>query len=353
MRRIILARHGQPDFPVGAHLCLGHTDLPLSPLGRMQAVLLGAEFQSLKPKAYFSSPLLRCRRTAETLGQPFVVEEDLVEQDMGSWDGLDFESIKQRFTALYEAREQNPLLVPAGAETLTQVQARAVPALQRCADACCGDFVVVTHASVIQALLASVLQIPLAESWGLRLPYGAYAVLLWNEELRIETMKISPRPLMTPDLAEMLLAAAAPGQRVEAHCRAVARKAGEIADELPIPLDRNALVCAALLHDIARAEREHAIVGADWIKTLGYGQEAELIRQHHDMESDALDEAAVLYLSDKCIQEDRSISIDERFESSAARCMTAEAKAAHGRRYASAKALQAKVNALCGRSVIL
>ena len=104
MRRIILARHGQPDFPVGAHLCLGRTDLPLSPLGRMQAALLDVELQSLKLKAVFSSPLLRCCRMADAFGQPFVLEEDLIEQDMGSWDGLDFETIKQRFPELYEAR---------------------------------------------------------------------------------------------------------------------------------------------------------------------------------------------------------------------------------------------------------
>ena len=53
MQRIILARHGQPDFPVGAHLCLGRTDLPLSPIGRMQAALLDAELRSLKLKAVF------------------------------------------------------------------------------------------------------------------------------------------------------------------------------------------------------------------------------------------------------------------------------------------------------------
>ena len=353
MRRIILARHGQPDFPVGAHLCLGRTDLPLSPLGRMQAALLDAELRSLKLKAVFSSPLLRCCRMADAFGQPFVLEEDLIEQDMGCWDGLDFETIKLRFPALYEARGQNPLLVPAGAETLAQVQARAVSALQRCADTCCGDFVVVTHASVIQAILASVLQVPLAESRKLRLPYGAYTVLLWKDGFHVETEKRSPDPEMTPILAEMLLAAAAPGQRVEAHCRAVAKKAGEIADALPLTLDRNALICAALLHDVARKERNHATVGADWVETLGYGIEAGLIRQHHDLESNVLDEAAILYLSDKCVQEDKPVSIEERFENSTARCMTAEAKEAHVRRYTAVKALQAKVNTLCGRSVIL
>ena len=41
MRRIFLVRHGHPDFPLGAHVCLGRTDTPLGALGRMQACLLG------------------------------------------------------------------------------------------------------------------------------------------------------------------------------------------------------------------------------------------------------------------------------------------------------------------------
>ena len=353
MRRVILARHGQPDFPAETHLCLGHTDLSLGPLGKMQAALLAEELGSLKLTSLFSSPLLRCSQTAGAFGQPFVIEKDFIEQDMGSWDGLSFETITQRFPALYQARGKNPLLVPDCAETLLQVQARALSALQRCTTACCGDFAIVAHASVIQAILASVIRIPLSESWKVRLPYGAYAVLLWNDGFQVETVRKFPHPPMSPDLAGSLLAAADPGQKVEAHCRAVAKKAAEIADALPISLDRNALVCAAILHDVARTKRNHASVGAEWMETIGYAKEAELIRQHHDLETEALDEAAVLYLSDKCIQEDRPISIKERFESSAAHCITAEAKDAHARRYASAKALQTRVNTLCGHPVIL
>ena len=272
---------------------------------------------------------------------------------MGSWDGLDFETIKKRFPALYQERGQNPLLVPPGAETLAEVQQRVLPALRRCVDAGPGDLAVIAHASVIQAILSSVMGVPLAESRQFRLPYGAYAVLLWDGEFQVETLKKLPHSDMTPEQADALLSAAAPGERVEAHSRAVAEKAKEIADELPLPLDRNALICAALLHDVARTQRNHASVGAAWVKALGYEKEAEFIRQHHDLETDALDEAAVLYLSDKCIQEDKPVSIEERFESSAVRCVTVEAKAAHAKRFETAKALQGRINTLCGRPVIL
>ena len=352
MRRIFLVRHGHPDFPLDAKICLGLTELPLGPLGRMQACLLAGELRSPELLDVFSSPLLRCRQTAAALGQPFVTDNSLAEQNMGSWDGLSFETIKQHFPELYQERGQNPLLVPPGAETLSQVQERAYPALQRCVAASSGDLAIVAHASVIQAILASVMSVSLAESLQFRLQYGAYAVLEWDGVFQVETWKKTPHPNMTPELADALLSVAAPGERVEAHSRAVAEKAMEIADALPVALDRNALYCAALLHDVARTEQNHASVGAEWVKALGYGKEAEFIRQHHDLESEGLDEAAVLYLSDKCIREDKPVSIEERFENSAARCVTEEAKAAHAKRYETAKALQSRINKLCGRSVV-
>ena len=53
MRRVYLIRHGHPDFPLGAHMCLGRTDTPLGPLGRMQAALLGEELEILRGSFQF------------------------------------------------------------------------------------------------------------------------------------------------------------------------------------------------------------------------------------------------------------------------------------------------------------
>lgn len=96
MGRLWLIRHGHPDYPLGAHVCLGRTDTPLGPLGRMQACLLGEALREEKPRV-FSSPLTRCRETAAPLGGEAAVVSALAEQDMGPWDGLDFEEIKRRW----------------------------------------------------------------------------------------------------------------------------------------------------------------------------------------------------------------------------------------------------------------
>ena len=256
MRRVYLIRHGHPDFPLGAHMCLGRTDTPLGPLGRMQAALLGEELGG-RGLAVYASPLTRCRETAAPLGGTAIPVPALAEQDMGPWDGLDFDTIRARWPELYARRAAQPLLVPPGAETLLQVRGRVLPAFRSCLEKSRGDLAVVVHASVIQAILAELTGTPPEESRALRPPYGSYA-LLEGEGPRVTLTAQLPRPALTPALAERLLAAAAPGARAEAHCRAVAAESLRIARALPLELNLELLESAALLHDLARGEKDHA-----------------------------------------------------------------------------------------------
>ena len=350
MRRLYLIRHGHPDFPLGAHMCLGRTDTPLGPLGRMQACLLGEELAALR-LTVFSSPLTRCRETAAPLGGEARIVPELAEQDMGPWDGLDFEEIKRRWPELYARRGGEPLLTPPGAETLVQVRRRVLPALRACSERCDGDLALVAHASVIQAILAEVRGVPLEESRPLRIPYASYAVLRCDGAFRPEREAARPCPPLTGALASALLRSAAPGERIEAHCRAVAAEALRIARALPVELDTELLAAAALLHDIARREEDHARLGADWLRELGYGGAAELVARHHDWDGESVDEAAILYLADKCVREDRRVTLEERFAESARRCRTPEARAAHAARRLAAFRLRDEVNRLCGSAV--
>ena len=351
MKTLYLIRHGHPDFPLGAHMCLGRTDTPLGALGRMQAALLGETLRD-RGLTVFASPLTRCRETAAPLGGEAILVPALAEQDMGPWDGLDFEQIKTRWPELYARRKDEPLLVPPGAEPLAAVRRRVVPALRDCLEQSGGDLAVVAHASVIQALLAEVCGVPLEESRPLRVPYASYTVLRCDGTLTLEREAARPCPPLHPQLAERLLRAAAPGDRVEAHCRAVAAEALRLADALPLPLDRELLESAALLHDVARAEKDHARLAAAWLRELGYERAAALTAQHHDRQGSALDEAAVLYIADKCVREDRRVTLAERFAASEARCRTAEARAAHAERLAAALRLREEINGICGKTVI-
>ena len=351
MRTLFLIRHGHPDFPLGAHVCLGRTDTPLGPLGRMQAALLGEALRD-RPLKVFSSPLARCRETAAALGGDMILVPALAEQDMGPWDGLDFAQIKELWPALYAQRAADPLLVPPGAETLAQVRQRVLPALQNCVAHSDGDLAIVAHASVIQAILAEVCGVPLEESRSLRIPYASCVSLRCDGALRMMQQAARPCPPLTVDLAMRLLTAAAPGDRVQAHCLAVSAEALRIAQALPLDLDRELLASAALLHDLARKEKNHTLLGAAWLRDLGYARAADVVAQHHDWQGAAIDAAAIVYLADKCVQEDRRVSLAERFAESEARCRTPEAKEAHGRRLRTALRLRDAINKLCGQCVV-
>ena len=123
MRRVYLIRHGEPDFPGGKRMCLGRTDLPLSPVGRMRAAMAGAYLRDAGISAVFSSPLRRAAGTAAHIGAPVSTDAGFAEADYGVWDGLTFEEIRRDYPALYARR---------GATHLSSPQAlRALPPAPR------------------------------------------------------------------------------------------------------------------------------------------------------------------------------------------------------------------------------
>ncbi|MGM9541935.1 MAG: histidine phosphatase family protein [Candidatus Limivicinus sp.] len=353
MRKLYLIRHGRPDIPQGKRLCLGRADIPLGTLGRMQACLLGQELEG-RVSRVFSSPLSRAVQTAEGISREVTVLDGLTELSAGDWDGLDFDEIARRWPALYAARGANPNLPIPGAEDAAAGQQRFLAAVRDALEASAGDIAIAAHISVNQLLLCQGLGISPYEARQFRLPYGSYCELAFDDRggFTVESVGRLPRPVLTPELAEKLLLAAAPGEQVTAHSRAVAKEALRIAGALPLTLDKALLESAALLHDIARSQPEHALLGSQWLRELGYDRAAELVESHHDWESGSLDERAILYIADKCVREDRRVRLEERFEGSAARCKDREALEAHRRRYDAALALKEEINRLGGQAII-
>ena len=339
MRKIYLLRHGRPDFPLGARPCLGRTDLPLGAFGCMQACRTARWLKTMEFEAVYASSLKRAVETARFCSSDLRILPDLREMDCGNWDGLDFEEIQRRWPELYAERGKDLTIPMPNGETPDEVRSRAEHALRQILAETAGNVLIVAHSFVIRSLL---------HDYSARIPYASVTVLGDPK-----TIGFVPEEPLKPALAEELLKAAAPGEKIEAHCRAVAKEALRIAENLPMELDRELLASAALLHDAARAEQHHAETGAAWLRDLGYWAAAEIIEQHHDIHGTTLNEAAILYLADKCILEDRVVPLAERFAMSEAKCLTDEAREAHTRRFAAAERLRAEVNALCGREVVI
>ena len=114
-----------------------------------------------------------------------------------------------------------------------------------------------------------------------------------------------------------LLREAGAPERVLRHSLAVRAAALDMARQLKargILIDENLLSAAALLHDMLRSEPDHAAAAAKYLLSLGYPDAAVLIAQHMDRPEGlpfAPDEAALLYLADKLVREDKIVPLDE------------------------------------------
>lgn len=351
-RRLYLLRHGEPDAP--AHTCLGARDVPLSRLGRMRAALAAAELPRVTQ--VFCSPLLRARETAAALPGAAETADGLRELGMGSWESLPFDVIRARWSALYEKRGETPFdCVPEGGEAPADCLARAREALADCLARSRGDIAVVAHAGVNRLLLCALAGRPMNEFLRIPQPCGCVNTLLWDgERLTAERIAAQPRPAPTEALCERLLAAAGTPEAVRAHARAVAARAQELAEALAAhgyALDGAALYAAALLHDLARPEEDHARLGAAWLRALGYPELGALVAEHHDLPAECErvpGESAVLYLADKQVCGTERVNCAQRFAASRAKCETAEARESHERRFRQTEHVERMIYAAAG-----
>ena len=347
MRTIFLIRHAMPDIPIGERWCIGgETDIPLGKLGRLQAALLPFVPELDGMETVFCSTLIRARETALPLCDNPITVEGLEEQRMGAWDGLPFTEITRRFPELYAAREKAATLLPEGAEPDTAVRARMHAALAECLRQSSGDIAVVSHKSAIASVTGQ----------RSKLGYTAVSVLKADGETwTVEEIGRLCKPKLDDPVCLALLKTAGADENLIDHCEAVAVLADELCEVLAgkgIALDALLIHRAALLHDLARAEKDHAAIGAVWLKELGYPEIAEIVRQHHDPDCKAINEAAIVYIADKAVQGSERVNIAERFAQSLSKCQTPEAFAAHEKRRQTAETIQNEINRLCGEAIL-
>ena len=155
MRTVYLVRHGQPDtgFP-GQKVCLGRKDVPLTHEGEKQAERLARWFRGKELSGMYTSPLARCRQTAEILAAksghvslPLQTVEDFAEVDTGLWDGLPFPKIREQFPKEFEERGTHlgSYVLPGG-ESFAEAGARFASAFWTLYENTEGDLMITAHA---------------------------------------------------------------------------------------------------------------------------------------------------------------------------------------------------------------
>ena len=160
-RTLLLIRHGQIRANVRGRWH-GATDSPLTSAGRRQARQLARrmarDWRSLG--AIYSSPLQRCRDTAETISQaldrPVLLDDDLREYSIGELEDCSFAALHERHDFFQRIRHDRDF-APRGGESLNAVALRVVAALQRIHASDDEPIAVVGHGAALAIGLASLL----------------------------------------------------------------------------------------------------------------------------------------------------------------------------------------------------
>ncbi|MPZ27064.1 MAG: bifunctional RNase H/acid phosphatase [Micromonosporaceae bacterium] len=144
--RLVLVRHGATERTEQRRYA-GRADIPLSPAGEEQAEVVARRVAQLVPElaAVVTSPLSRCTATAAAIAAaagavaraaagakagaeagdpPVVVEPDLVECDLGQWEGRTFDEIRARWPEQLDAWLTTATAAPPGGESLQQLAKR-------------------------------------------------------------------------------------------------------------------------------------------------------------------------------------------------------------------------------------
>ena len=135
MKTIIMVRHGQSETNV-RKVFTGQINAPLTEAGREQARLMAKYLENYKVDKIYASSLDRAVETAQAIAssQKCSLEtcDDLMEIYSGSWQGLSFGEIAEKYPENYQVWKNNiGLATPDGGETCKQLYDRATAFLER------------------------------------------------------------------------------------------------------------------------------------------------------------------------------------------------------------------------------
>jgi alpha-ribazole phosphatase len=167
---IYLIRHTETDTPKG--WCYGQTDVGLAQSFPDEVRLLQRKLPELQPDCLiFSSPLSRCLKLAEQFASDIMVDPRLQELDFGDWENRSFATLDAQL--LKDWSENFVHLAPPDGECFRELVERVRTFWNELVAQSAQQAVVFTHAGVIRACLAIVLELPLAKAFHFKVDPGS------------------------------------------------------------------------------------------------------------------------------------------------------------------------------------
>ena len=172
MSTVLLIRHGRTPANTAGVLAGRTPGVELDQTGQQQVRDLGARLAGVPLRVLVSSPLRRCRQTAQAIVAarsepvPIVTERGLVECGYGEWTGRALKDLSKE--KLWATVQTQPSAVRfPGGESMTEMAARSVDAIRSWDRKLGAEFgpdavwAAVSHGDVIKAILADALGVHL------------------------------------------------------------------------------------------------------------------------------------------------------------------------------------------------
>lgn len=181
---VILARHGQTEW--NRHkMLMGRIDQPLTEEGFSQAEALAEQLKDFGITTIVSSPMLRAKQTAETVGNrlgivPIKVHQELRERNYGQDEGRMISELKA------EARARGTLYfleTPPAGEANSDFEERVTRAFDGIIEQHSGEkILIVSHSGVIKHIIRRLHNMTLSEILNYKIGIASFHVFSIDKE---------------------------------------------------------------------------------------------------------------------------------------------------------------------------
>ena len=202
---LVLVRHGITAHTLDKRFSggLGGGNPGLTDEGRAQVRATADWLTPLSQEidVVVTSPVRRTQESAEIigarLGRPVSVEDGLAEMEFGTWDGLTFAEIRERFPDDLDAWLGAPDIAPGGhGESLLVVQKRVLASRDRLLEEYAGRTVLaVSHVTPIKVLVADALGAPLESVFRMELAPASVTVVSFYADGKASLRTFNARPV--------------------------------------------------------------------------------------------------------------------------------------------------------------